>query len=844
MDPAEPRRSSSTSSRSVICWLPRPAASRSGPVSVACRSGSRLGREWTPAGVRAAALALAGDVALVRNVAAIVQGGNALELTRASRATAARSLPIRFAYELSMVVEAASIEVPALALRLSGASGEVRIAQRVLSAQAVAATIGRSSLRDGKLVLALEPTVALRELSASLDVDLAENRGLAVRLSGSPDARYEWSRIESIEGRAKGTLALREAGGGFRQTLDVASLTARMRHADVPLPIVIDTGGLRYESGGALALRGLAGAIGASRVERLDAEPCAGRATGSPLGGGDRGAGAGRAVPLARQAARSPGRCATSFRHWTEPSGVTLTRLAGPLRAPERLDVAAVLDPAAGACARAATRPSRWRSPRERSGWTSANLGFDGLRVALQDARGTVSGSLRAYASSARVLDGVGRARNDGSTQCRMGRGRGGMGSRCAGAGTRHDRARPPPVARGGAVAVRGRRRGRAFGPARAPRPTSAGVRAACRCADSRSTIRTATPASRSTGSGSAPGSRSRASFGALARAHAGGAARRLGHVARRIRRQHRLPEPDPLARDGQARRRRCRALRRYSTCRSCSIASRSRPTATVSSCSDTVLRVAGDRLTVAGRLARAGDGFDRRRRRRRGCRRRRADSRDVARHATAPTAGASPWGWPLRGRVALRAGRVDGFGYRMEPVVADPGAGRAQGHRERHRGAPLRDLRAVHAVGDAGHPGRDGTRDGARPGTRLVGLLPHEGRVPRVRHGGFQRGLRGPRSTRVPARLGAGQRKIACTRRSSRGHACDLRRSVARQGARGHRRRGIQRGPRRIAVRRHRGRREPRGRALVDRPRPAGKTSAQRRLSGRHPARRSGRSR
>ena len=126
-------------------------------------------------------------------------------------------------------------------------------------------------MRDGNIVLALEPEVVLRELTAALDVDLAENLGLAARLQGDSATPSVLSGIQSIAGRAKGTLTLRETNGGYHQTYDVTSLAGTMRHAAFPLPIVVDSGGLRYESGGALTLRGLAGTIGASRVERIDA---------------------------------------------------------------------------------------------------------------------------------------------------------------------------------------------------------------------------------------------------------------------------------------------------------------------------------------------------------------------------------------------------------------------------------------------------------------------------------------------------------------------------------------------------------------------------------------------
>jgi hypothetical protein len=279
----------------------------------------------------------------------------------------------------------------------------VRIAQRVLNARGVAATIGRSTLRDGNIVLALDPKVVLRELTAALDVDLAENLGLAARLQGESATPSVFGRIQSIAGQARGTLALRETGSGYHQTLDVTSLAGTMRHAAVPLPVVVDGGGLRYESGGALTLRGLAGTIGASRVERVDAvltlgrDPVVRSATGSAVLALDELFPRITKLPAARALLGDISALQGTI-------GVDLTRLAGRLREPERLDVAAVLTP----------QQLRVRSPHLPAALTLSagairvegpDLELQGLRFALQDARGTLSGSLRAYASAARVLD-------------------------------------------------------------------------------------------------------------------------------------------------------------------------------------------------------------------------------------------------------------------------------------------------------------------------------------------------------------------------------------------------------------------------------------------------------
>ena len=222
--------------------------------------------------VRAAALAVASDVALVAAVSSIVRSGTAVDLKLSATAERIGGLADVSAYDISMGVDGASIEIPVPVMTLTGASGKVRIAKGVLTASNVAGTIDGSSLRGGELVLALAPTVALSSLSVALDADLAESHERVLRMLRDSPLASEMRRVESIAGRAKGTFALRQEGAVLRQIYDVTSINAKVRYAEFPLPAAIDSGGVHYETGGTLVLRKVSGTIGTSRIEDLDAE--------------------------------------------------------------------------------------------------------------------------------------------------------------------------------------------------------------------------------------------------------------------------------------------------------------------------------------------------------------------------------------------------------------------------------------------------------------------------------------------------------------------------------------------------------------------------------------------
>jgi len=353
--------------------------------------------------LRAVLLGLAGDLGLVRKLATFVQAGVALDLHVHAAGSGLGALAEPGAYELSMGAQGATIDVPALGQALTGAAGQLHMAQQVLSARDVTATVGRSTLHDGKVVLALSPTLVVRDLSAGFDIDLTESHQHASRLLRASDVVTAFSQIQSVAGRAQGSMVLRQVGSSYQQAYDITSLHGTLRHAAVPLPIVVDAGALRIDSAGALTLRGLAGKLGASRFERLDAaldvsgQPLVRSATGSARLALDELYPWLAAMPEA--ATWRDGLSALSG-----SVGVTLTRLAGPLHAPERLDVAAVLSPQ-----QVRIVSPHWPEALSLSGGTmrieGTDIGFEGVAVAMDDAQGRLSGSLRAYALPARALD-------------------------------------------------------------------------------------------------------------------------------------------------------------------------------------------------------------------------------------------------------------------------------------------------------------------------------------------------------------------------------------------------------------------------------------------------------
>jgi hypothetical protein len=345
------------------------------------------------------------DAPEIGAVLAIVKGGSALDVRVVGLGDDLSALADLRAYDMSMNVEKASFDVPVPPMELAATSGTLRIAKGVLDARNVAARFGASKLSNGELILALAPSVALVSLATAVDLDLAESRTRALYLSRGTAFGAELERIQSLGGRAVGTIKLREEGGRLRESYDLTNVSATLRHPGVPLPIAIDGGRFWFETGGALVLRGVSGAIGASRIQTLDAE-VAFPSTSGPVVQSASGAATLSLEELTPWiVASSPPRGLRGEVSALQGAiDVKLARAAGPLAAPERLELSATMAPR-----RVSIATSHLQNNIALHGGTlrleNADLFFDGVDVEIQDARGVLTGSAKGYATPGRTLD-------------------------------------------------------------------------------------------------------------------------------------------------------------------------------------------------------------------------------------------------------------------------------------------------------------------------------------------------------------------------------------------------------------------------------------------------------
>jgi AsmA-like C-terminal region len=345
--------------------------------------------------LRAALIALAGDLDAVQAALAFVPTGTAQGLTGSASGADFGALAALGAIRAETQLAGGALELPAQGIKITGAGGRFALADGKLRGTELAGAIGKSTFNGGTLVVELAPNAALRELDAGLDADLAEALPIVRRLIGKPEPAA-LADVESLAGRASGSVAYDARHRPPRVTADLARIRANGRYRGVPLPIAVNAGALRYAHD-RVVVRGLDGTVGHSQLRGGTMELALGAAPTVRAASAD-------AVLVFEDLAPWLQSIA-ALRIWamartsvTGSAAVRLARLSGPLNAPAELDYDVTVRP----------RDMRLAGPDLPGPLTIASgdarlaphtFALERLEVLLFDARAVLSGTVREHAS-------------------------------------------------------------------------------------------------------------------------------------------------------------------------------------------------------------------------------------------------------------------------------------------------------------------------------------------------------------------------------------------------------------------------------------------------------------
>ena len=351
--------------------------------------------------LRAAALALAGDLGAVQSAAAWVTAGALQSVTIGAAGSDVVSLAALGSVRAEARLASAALDFPTLGIAIANGAGRFVLADGTLRGSELSGVTDRSSIKGGTLRLELAPAVVLRVFEGVVDTDLGEALALARRAIGRPEPAA-LADVESLEGRATGTVAYEGRRGGPRVVGEVATLQATARYRNVPLPIVIAGAQVGYAPD-RLTVGGLHGAFGRSSIQGGALELALGPEPAVRAARGDAVVVLDELYPwltsldgLERPASEIPTATGTVAVH--------LARLSGPVNTPEVLEYEAVLRPQAVRFA-----GPRLPGPVTLTGGelrsTPRSIALERVEVSLLDARVVATGSVQEYTSTAPRFD-------------------------------------------------------------------------------------------------------------------------------------------------------------------------------------------------------------------------------------------------------------------------------------------------------------------------------------------------------------------------------------------------------------------------------------------------------
>ena len=367
-------------------------------------------REVDIAILRERALALAGDVPLVKEIFSVVQAGTIPVLSFRAEGKEATDLGQLENMEFEGSVQDGVVTVDAgdADLTIGKIRGALAVRRGFLQASNLEGSLGKNSARRGTLRMGfLGPDPPLH-LEASIAADVSELPPLLHRLIPSESFRKELSRVGESSGSARGRLILGETVKSIKVAVEIDAMNLSGKVRGLPYPLTVSGGQLLYreEEIGVTGAKGrfgqttfseLAGAVHVTDPASLEIRSGIFRLFLDEL------------YPWAREA-ESLRESLAKVEGVSGTVALSVNRLEGPLLAPGewRFDISGNVERLSFSTP---SVPGTVEVPRGSFQATPDTLRFENLHANLLDASVSVSGSLAGYRTDARrgVVTGGGR---------------------------------------------------------------------------------------------------------------------------------------------------------------------------------------------------------------------------------------------------------------------------------------------------------------------------------------------------------------------------------------------------------------------------------------------------
>ena len=344
--------------------------------------------------LRDAVLALAPDSDLARRHAPRVFAGDIADLQLRAEADTWRDLLGTGHLAGTATLARGSLLLPVIEQKATALGGRIVLSDATLELAAASAQLGLSRLSDASLRYSMRD----KATSASIGVDLDLAQGLAVARSVLPQAlARSLQEVNAAQGRLQGRVDITSAKANWAVSVDVTRSDASVRLRPLPWPVSLYAAKASFAPGQA-SVSGLHGALGRSDFADIGVALALGpepRIT----------SGYGRATLALEEIypwVRAQGQFADRLRDIDSISGslqITLGSLSGDLARPSALSFAAIVRPE-----QIRVAAKQLPAPFTVTGGTVRidpdTIRIDGVRTAMLDAQGLVSGEIVDYRGS------------------------------------------------------------------------------------------------------------------------------------------------------------------------------------------------------------------------------------------------------------------------------------------------------------------------------------------------------------------------------------------------------------------------------------------------------------
>ncbi len=228
------------------------------------------GSKIDAAGVRQAALALAGQSETVREIFNVVRGGEVPWITVRSRGKTFAELGLLDNIVIQGRMTRGRIFIPEIELDLTDVVGDATIAGGILVGDNLAARMGKTRGKNGRMKLGLDEIAVPFQLDIAVDADLSQLPPVLMRIVDDRLFVQELSRVSNVKGSATGILKLGDDIDNLTATVNVSRARFTASYERIPYPLQID-GGRFFYSGTRLSFEGFNVTFGRGSLSDLGA---------------------------------------------------------------------------------------------------------------------------------------------------------------------------------------------------------------------------------------------------------------------------------------------------------------------------------------------------------------------------------------------------------------------------------------------------------------------------------------------------------------------------------------------------------------------------------------------